>query len=581
MVSRIETARARSRNPGRRLRRGRRVLAIGAALWALAPAPAPAQALDPDSLLARIKYLASDALAGREAGEPGADSAAAYIERAFEAYGLEPLGTDGYRQPFGISTTLAIDSSSRLILESSRGRHELKLYDEWLPFTFSGAGTVTGPVVAVGHGLSADDYAGAPGDVPYIALVRGGTPPDFDPHSSGADATPRRRATSARDAGAAAVLMTVTRIEVPQPGEPPHGIGIPAAQVIERDDVLAWLSDTGLRATIDARVAPARATTYNVIGRIPGRDPELADRVIVVGAHYDHLGLGGPGSLAPDVVEPHNGADDNASGTSLLLGLARYFARHPEDRPARTLVFVAFSAEEMGLLGSEYFVDHPPIPLDRVTAMVNFDMVGRLRHEKLQVFGTGTAKEFPALLDSLAAESPLTLTYIGDGYGPSDQTSFYAKGIPVLHLFTGTHSQYHRPEDDWPLINAGGMVEVGEFAIALIRALGDRRESLTPIRRERPRAGGGGYGPYLGTVPDFGEVEGGGLRLSGVRPGSPADKAGLRAGDVVIEFGGRQVTNIYDYTYALRDHAPGDTVVIRVRRGDAVLALTAVLGRRR
>jgi hypothetical protein len=292
--------------------------------------------------------------------------------------------------------------------------------------------------------------------------------------------------------------------------------------------------------------------------------------------------MGGLGSLAPDAEEPHNGADDNASGTAVLLALAEYFAANPQLRPSRSLVFAAFAAEEMGRLGSEHFVSNAPVPLENVAAMVNFDMVGRLREGKLQVFGTETAEEFPALLDSLdAADSALTLSHIGDGYGPSDQVSFYARDLPVLHLFTGTHSEYHRPEDDWELINAEGLAQVGEFAATLIRALGDSPDQLTLVKQQAPQAGGGGgYVPYLGTIPDFGEVEGGGLRLSGVREGGPAEQAGLQAGDVVIEFGGKEVLNIYDYTYALRDHAPGDTVVIKVRRGEEVLELTAVLGRR-
>jgi hypothetical protein len=583
MATRIETTVRRSRNQAPAFRRPAALLLTLAATGILAaPAAVPAQSIDPDSLLAHIRYLASDALAGREAGEPGADSAAAYIARAFEAYGLEALGSDGYRQPFDITTSVAIDPASRLLLESPRGSRTLMLYEEWLPFGFSGAGSVSGEVIPVGYGLSDDSYGDAPGDAaPFIALVRGGTPDDFDPHGSGEDPSPRRRATTAREHGAGAVLITVSRISVPQRGDPPRSLGIPAAQVLENDEILDWLEEDGLRATLEAKVEPLRAKAYNIVGMLRGRDPERADELIVLGAHYDHLGLGGPGSLAPDLEEPHNGADDNASGTSLLLGLARYFAADPERRPGRSLVFVAFSAEELGLLGSEYFVSHPPLPLEKVTAMVNFDMVGRLRDEKLQVFGTATAEEFAALLDSLDARSPLALSHVGDGYGPSDQTSFYARGIPVLHLFTGTHSQYHRPEDDWQLINAEGMAEVADFATRLIQRLGDRPGELTLVKQERPRAEGGGYGPYLGTIPDFGEVEGGGLRLSGVRAGSPADKAGLREGDVVIEFAGKDVLNIYDYTYALREHAPGDTVAIKVRRDGAVVELSAVLGRRR
>jgi aminopeptidase YwaD len=549
----------------------------------ISAAPGGAQGLEPEVLLGHIKYLASDALAGREAGEPGADSAASYIARLFQSYGLEPLGTDGYRQSFQITTTISIAADSKLVLRSARGSKELELYKDWVPFNFSAAGSLRGDAFYAGYGLRAEDYEGlASHEDPKIAIVRGGVPEDFDPHSSGIDPSPRRKATTARDQGAEAVLITVPRLEPPQPGDPPHGLGIPAIQIVESEELLSWLQDDGLEVRLDAKVEPLQVAVYNIVGRLPGRDPALADEVIVVGAHYDHLGMGGPGSLAPDVVAPHNGADDNASGTAVLLGLAEYFAANPQLRPARSLVFVAFTGEEMGLLGSEHFVSDPPFPLEDAVAMVNFDMVGRLREGKLQVFGTETAEQFPALLDSLdEADTLLTLSRIGDGYGPSDQTSFYAHDIPVLHLFTGTHSQYHRPEDDWQLINAEGLAEVGEFAATLIRDLGDRPEEPTLVKQQRPQvASGGGYGPYLGTIPDFGEVEGGGLRLSGVREGGPAEQAGLQAGDVVIEFGGKEVMNIYDYTYALRDHAPGDTVVIKVRRGAEVLEFTAVLGRR-
>lgn len=543
---------------------------------------ASAQSVSPDTLLAHVRYLASDELAGREAGEPGADSAAAYIARHMQANGLEPSGTAGYLQDFEITTTISIAPDSRLVLRSASGTRELKLYEEWLPFNFSSGGSTSGEAFQAGYGLRAEDYDrfASHSEISRIVVLRGGTPEDFDPHASDVDPSPRRKATLAREQGAEAVLITVPRIRVPQRGDPPHAVGIPAIQILESEDILTWLSDDALGVALDAKVEPLRVKAYNVVGRLAGRDPQQADEVIVVGAHYDHLGMGGPGSLAPDSEAVHNGADDNASGTSALLGLAKYFAADMSRRPARSLVFVAFSAEEMGLLGSDHFVSDPPFPLEKTVAMVNYDMVGRLREGKLQIFGTETAEEFPTLLDSLNARSPLTLSYIGDGYGPSDQTSFYARKIPVLHLFTGTHAEYHRPEDDWQLVNADGLAQVVDFSILLIETLGNRPGRLQLVEQERPQVRGGGYGPYLGTIPDFGEVEGGGLRLSGVRVGSPAERAGLQAGDVVIEFAGKQVLNIYDYTYALRAHAPGDTVMIKVRREGRVRELSAVLGRR-
>ena len=561
-----------------------RPLAAMPALLVLAwPAALPAQSIDPDSALTHIRYLASDALAGREAGDPGADSAAAYIARRLANFGLEALGTEGYLQPFEITTGIDVSPASRLVLSSAHGTRALELGVEWTPFSFSGAGWLDGPVRPAGHGLSDEDYESEAGHAAAapIVLLDGGAPDDFNPHGAGGDASPRFKATKARGQGAEAVVIKVARLRPPRLGEAPNSIGIPAIQVLDRDDITEWLDSQDLTIELEAVVAPLRARAYNVAGRLEGRDPMLRDEIIVVGAHYDHLGLGGPGSLAPDEEAVHNGADDNASGTTLLLEIARYFAADPGRRPARSLVFVAFSAEEMGLLGSEHFVSHPPFPLDQVTAMLNFDMVGRLRNGRVQIFGTESAEEFEPVLDSLDAHSPLAFSYVGGGYGPSDQTSFYSRKIPVLHLFTGTHSEYHRPEDDWELINAEGLAQVGEFAIELIGTLGDWPGRFEVLERERPVAHGrGGYGPYLGTIPDFGEVEEGGVRLTGVRQGSPAEKAGLQGQDVVIKFGGAEVLNIYDYTYALRDHAPGDTVVIKVRRGGEIVDLTAVLGRR-
>ncbi|UCF20242.1 MAG: M28 family peptidase [Gemmatimonadota bacterium] len=580
----MHTVAPRRRNQGRPFRPAPARLAALLAMCVLAvPSVAWAQSVNPDTLLAHVKYLASDELAGREAGEPGADSAAAYIARHFEAYGLEALGTQGYLQPFEFTSTVTIAADSRLMLETPRGKRELKLYEEWLPFNFSSGGSLSGPAFDAGYGLEPGDYEGleGPGGGAPIAVIRGGTPEDYDPHASDINTSPRRRASLAREQGAAAAMIVVARIRAPEAGDPPVPAGLPAVQVLESPEILEWLAAEDLRVSLDAKVEPLKATGYNVAGRLPGSDPARSDELIVIGAHYDHLGLGGPGSLSPDSVTPHNGADDNASGTSVLLGLAKYYAEHPAARPGRSLVFVAFSAEEMGLLGSDYFVSHPPFDLAGVEAMINFDMVGRLRDGKLQIFGAESAEEFPALLDSLDAASPMTLSRVGDGYGPSDQTSFFARKIPVLHMFTGTHSEYHQPADDWQLINAEGLAEVTDFSIALIAEL-DGAAELHVVEQERPQArgGGGGYGPYLGTIPDFGEVEGGGLRLSGVRAGGPAEKAGIQAGDVVIEFGGKQVLNIYDYTYALQEHAPGDTVLIKVRRESEVLELTVVLGRR-
>jgi acetylornithine deacetylase/succinyl-diaminopimelate desuccinylase-like protein len=325
------------------------------------------------------------------------------------------------------------------------------------------------------------------------------------------------------------------------------------------------------------------AAVRNVVGVLPGASPALRGQVVIVGAHYDHLGPGGFGSLDPDSTgRVHNGADDNASGTAALLEIARRLGRR---RPARTIVLVAFSAEEIGALGSNHYVKNAtPGPMDSVYAMINLDMVGRLRAEKLLALGAATAVEFPALLDSLnraRGASRFDLRASGDGWGPSDHASFYAARRPVLHFFTDLHDDYHRTTDDWDKINAQGTARVAEYVSDVAWALANRPAPLTFVDVPRPQvaAGGQGYGAYLGTIPDMSESPGG-VRISGVRAGSPAEQAGLKGGDIITGIGDRKVANLVDMTEALRSHQPGDTVAITVKRDGADVRTTAVLGRR-
>jgi hypothetical protein len=321
----------------------------------------------------------------------------------------------------------------------------------------------------------------------------------------------------------------------------------------------------------------------NVIGILPGRDPVLRNQTVVLGAHYDHLGLGGFGSLDPDSTGlVHNGADDNASGVAGLIQVAARLAASP---PARTVVFIAFSGEELGLLGSAHYVKEPIYPLAGTLAMVNLDMVGRLRNGRLIVYGARSAKEFPALLDSLNWYAGFDLRAQGDGYGPSDQSSFYAAKRPVLHLFTDLHEDYHRTTDDWQKVNLDGLKRVADFTLGLVTALANRHRPLTffdlptplPPQTTAPNAASPGYGAYLGTVPDLTGTPGG-VRLVGVRAGSPAEKAGLRGDDIITRIGTTDTPDLQAMTDALRSHRPGDTVEIVVRRGAGVTTLRARLG---
>jgi len=321
-------------------------------------------------------------------------------------------------------------------------------------------------------------------------------------------------------------------------------------------------------------------TGRNVIAVLEGADPELRREWVVVGAHYDHLGTGMPGSLAPGEQAIHNGADDNASGVAAMLWTAQQLASGP--RPARSVAFMAFTGEESGLLGSAYYVSNPT-NAGAMVAMINLDMVGRLGNGPLIVYGVDTAAEWNALLRPAAERAGVAIATRGEGYGPSDHTSFYLKDVPVLHFFTNTHGDYHKPSDDWERIDTSGLAKVAAVVHDVTRAAANRRPALTLQRGagEPPRqnSSGAGYGAYLGSVPDFAPVERG-VKLSGVTAGSPADKAGIRAGDIVLGIGASDVADLQGMTDALRGHKPGQDVDVRVLRGSETLTLRVTLGSR-
>ena len=309
----------------------------------------------------------------------------------------------------------------------------------------------------------------------------------------------------------------------------------------------------------------------NVVAVVPGTDAALRGRYVVVGAHYDHLGRSPRSALDPQAEDAiRNGADDNASGTAVVLELARRLKAHPA---RRTVVLALFDAEELGLLGSREFVEKPALPLDSIEAMINLDMVGRLRDDRLIVFGTGTATELAAIADSAnlpASAGGLQLSKVPDGLGPSDHASFAGKGIPVLHLFTDVHEDYHRATDDVERLNAAGAARVAAFTERAVRLVADRDGRLTrtpALAVSRPRATPStGARPWLGSMPDMGASVRG-VRLAGVSPGSPAAEAGLREGDVIVAFDGAEVTDLQSYSDLLYARKPGDTVEVTVARG--------------
>jgi peptidase M28-like protein/PDZ domain-containing protein len=587
------------------------------------PAGAPVTAPQADDITARllaiVRTLADPKWEGRGVGTAGLDSAARYVATEMAARGLTPAGDDGtFFQRMEVTTGVEVGEPCAIEV---RGRR-YEVGDRFMPIGFSTNGTLKAAVVFAGYGITApgydyDDYAGIDAH-DKIVLVLTQEPGEMDSTSrfDGSVNTPhaevRTKAINAREHGALGMLLVNgPRYHAGEPLRKPRTegggymtSGLIAAQIGE-DVAAAMLAPAGLdlagaqklidsmgrphslglpdSATVTVTLKRQRTGIENVVGLFVGRD---TTRTLVIGAHYDHLGYGGESSLAPDQNVPHVGADDNASGVAVMLGIAGGVRARIATgwRPAHTLVFCAFTAEETGLVGSAHFVDDPARPLPTIEAMLNMDMVGRLRDDRLMVMGVGTAAEFPALVDSVnAATARFQIRTSSDGYGPSDHSSFYKRQIPVLMLFTGAHADYHKPSDTADKINGAGLTRITAFARALIDSLDARPR----VRYQRAAAdssvgriaGGGGYGAYLGTIPDYMQTEGGVL-LSGVRAGGPAEKAGLEEGDVIVKFDGVRIDNIYDYTFALRSRKPGQTVRITVKRGGAETDLVATLGRR-
>jgi hypothetical protein len=338
----------------------------------------------------------------------------------------------------------------------------------------------------------------------------------------------------------------------------------------------------GWRAIGETNVVEKKATVKNVVAVLEGEGP-LADETIVVGAHYDHLGRGGAGSLAPWTTDIHNGADDNASGTATLLEIAQRLASAPE-RPRRRIVFIAFTGEERGLWGSAHYCRQPRFPLEKTVAMFNLDMVGRLADDKLAIYGTGTAQEFDPLVEKLAAEHKFKLTKHAGGYGPSDHNSFYAKKVPVLHFFTGTHTDYHRPSDDTEKLNIAGMRRIADILVDCVKATdaNSERPTYVEIRRIESLAGPGDNDrPSFGSMPAYPNPVKDGVLLEAVLEGTPADKAGIKGGDVLVKFGDNKVVVLEDFQNALTQYKPGDKVKVTVRRGEELIEAEVTLARRR
>ncbi len=568
-------------------------------------------------ILKHLQYLASDELTGRMAGTPGAEKAAAYIEREFKTYALAQCkGTTNYLQPFSFVSKIELGKTNRFSIVKKDGRLEIpkefRLQTDFVPAGYSLSGTFHGEAFFAGYGISApdlgyDDYKDISVKDKIVFVLRYG-PEGTDSHGKFGRYLPfRYKVLKARENGAKAIvfiddlqenfksMVQGLRLDVDlgDSGIAVLGITRQMAREIfreagqdldERQKEINLKKRTlagplnGLWVKLQCELHKKMQPTANVVGFLEGRDASLKDEVIIIGAHYDHIGLGDVSSLSEKAGEVvHNGADDNASGIAGLLELARVSDLRRKELK-RSLLFVAFSAEEEGLLGSKYYVANPPFPLQKTVAMFNMDMIGRMKEKRLIIGGTGSSSSWRGLLNRLNQSTGLDLKYQDDGYGPSDHSSFYAKDVPVLFFFTGVHQDYHRPSDDVAKIDVLSESKILELIFETAKEVCDQENRLlfTKAKESHEPQARGEFRVYLGTIPEYGEeVEG--VKLSGVREGSPASRAGLRGGDIIVECAGRQIKNVYDYTYVLQDRKVGETIDIVVIRDKQHVPLKATL----
>ncbi len=557
-----------------------------------------------------VTYLASDEREGRGPGTRGIEEAADYISFVFKSAGLKPApGAQGYFQPFTIGGAPGLASKQELAFDGPAGKKRVGQFKtDFTPLAIGIGGTPKQvPIVFAGYGITADDeslklhyddYAGVDVKNKAVLIIRR-EPQDhdenspFDGRKTTRFATFQHKATNAFQHGAVAVLMVNDAatgkgekdalLRFTAAGfEPTSRIPFvmltrafanklladadqPALETLEEqiDSDLKPRSRDLKGWTLGGQIAITREElkTKNVIGVLEGAGPH-ADETVIIGGHYDHLGRGGlmSGSLAFLSHDIHNGADDNASGTAMVLELARRMGAR-RDPPPRRVVFMAFSGEERGLLGSQYYAEHPLFPLSQTVMMFNCDMVGRMNDkDELTMIGTGTSPGFGDLVNVLGKSSGLkikTISGMTDGFGGSDHQSFYPKGIPVLFAFTGVHRDYHRPSDDSNLINYAGMARIADYLELLLLDVVRRpeRPAFTRLAERRgPRPADPareGSSVYLGTMPDYAERSEPGMKIQGVSEGSPAEKGGLKGGDVIIRLGDKKVGTIYDFMETL------------------------------
>lgn len=558
-----------------------------------------------EELYEHISFLASDSLKGRLPGTSEDRVAAEYILDQFLDVGLTPLDSSGF-QYYDIRTGVSLGTGNQLQIDCYNAR----LNEDFIPLTFSENDSLSADIVFAGYGFMIDgegifwnDYEGIDISGKWVMLLRGD--PEID--SINSPYLPYRedrdKVIQARDLGAGGVLLVSGFAydpddELDELAQAQGSAGIPVFQVSRElaDRILkpAGQSVMALEKKLIDNRQPIRfaletiilgrseliqesVQTTNVVVTLRGSDPLNSNQYLIIGAHYDHLGMGGPGtgSRSPDSQGIHYGADDNASGIAAMIEIAEKFAAERESLK-RSIIFVAFGAEELGLLGSKHFIENSPVDPARIEAMLNIDMVGRLNAGgSLQIGGVGTSLEGEEILTDLVDEAPFELALIMEGYGPSDHASFYGKNIPVLFFSTGPHLDYHTPNDRIDSINFEGLKWIGDYIYRVALEIANREEKLT-FQESGPRTGSSRNrrtGVTLGIMPDFAGIVSKGLRADFVIEGRPASLGGMKNGDVIVAINGLPVKDIHDYMYRLSKLNPGETINVEIKRGEETLLL--------
>ena len=570
-----------------------------------------------------LAYLASDELSGRDVGSEGIAKAGEFIAKRFSELGLETDKFDGGPfQEFAIPGPAALGESAKNVLAftGAEGVPEMKLTENYCPLSLGSSGKFDSEVVFVGFGITApeynyDDYAGLDVEGKVVIVLRR-EPQQNDPNSKfngtqnseyayftakelnaslhkvaalimvndsqtaegrGGDQIMRTSEAGAALARTKVPTIFCSRSIIDPLVKKATGKSLKELQA-EIDSTGAPKSAvlTGIKATGEVEIASKDIIARNVVGFLPGKG-SLAEEYVVVGAHYDHVGMGGVGSLAPGTVAVHNGADDNGSGTTTLLEVARYLSKDQSPN-RRGIIFIAFSGEERGLLGSKHYVRSPRWPLEKTVTMVNMDMVGRLNEGAITVYGTGTAEGFDSLMDKLNEASKFRMDKQPAGFGPSDHSSFYEFDIPVFHFFTGLHNDYHRPSDDADKVNVEGMREIADMVDRLVVDLATRPERPKLLKisdvadvgraNARPRV-------TLGIQMDTNSEA---VLVQEVAAGSGAANAGVMPGDKITKIGDTVVANAREMRRALSSKKPGDTIEVTVQRGSEEVKLQVKLG---